>query len=155
MNRYAAQSVRELAAEIAVRAGVPRGDAAILADALVDADLHGTSTHGISRLNIYVRRIQRGLIDPAAELRIEQHRPAVLVVDAGNGLGQPQAAKTLEQLIPLARRYGVAAATIRHSQHFGALSYYCNRAARESFRSHSANGRSKARMALVWATKTS
>ncbi len=131
MKRYAIDPVRDLVTEIAAAAGVPRDSAAILADALVDADLHGTSTHGVSRLNIYVRRIQRGLIDPAAQLEVEKRRPAVLVVDANNGLGQVQAVETLKMLVPLAREYGVASATIRRSQHFGALSYYCNRAARE------------------------
>jgi len=109
--------------------GVPDEDAVILADALVDADLQGTSTHGITRLGIYVRRIEAGLVDPKAELIVEARRPAVLVVDAADGLGQVQAVKTLDRLVPLARKYGVAAATIRRSQHFGALSYYCNRAA--------------------------
>ena len=131
MQRYSAAEVQALAAAIAAAAGVAADDAAILADSLVDADLHGISTHGISRLSIYVRRIQRGLIDPRAELRVQQRLPAVLAVDAGNGLGQPQAVKTLDRLIPLARQYGVAVAAIGHSQHFGALSYYCNRAARE------------------------
>ncbi|HZB89605.1 MAG TPA: Ldh family oxidoreductase, partial [Terracidiphilus sp.] len=37
----------------------------------------------------------------------------------------------LDMLLPLARQHGVAAATIRNSQHFGALSYYCNRAANQ------------------------
>jgi LDH2 family malate/lactate/ureidoglycolate dehydrogenase len=129
VKRYPIDPVRQLVAEIAAAAGVAALDAAILADALVDADLHGTSTHGVSRLNIYVRRIQRGLIDPGAELRVETRRPAVLVVDAAGGLGQVQAVKTLDLLKPLARQYGVASATIRRSQHFGALSYYCNRAA--------------------------
>jgi len=129
MNRYPIDKTRQLVTALAAAAGVPRDDADVLADALVDADLHGTSTHGVSRLNIYLRRIQRGLIDPAAELQVEKRRPAVLVVDACNGLGQVQAAKTLELLMPLAGRYGVAAATVRRSQHFGALSYYANRAA--------------------------
>src|SRR5205807_7870373 len=48
---------------------------------------------------------------------------------AGNGLGQVQAVKVLDRLIPMARDCGVASATVRNSQHFGALSYYCNRAA--------------------------
>jgi LDH2 family malate/lactate/ureidoglycolate dehydrogenase len=39
--------------------------------------------------------------------------------------------KTLDLLIPRAKKNGVAAATIRNSQHFGALSYYCNRAAEQ------------------------
>ncbi|MFW6125169.1 MAG: Ldh family oxidoreductase, partial [Pirellulales bacterium] len=129
MNRYPIDDVLSLIIDLAAAAGVPRDDAAILADALVDADLHGTSTHGVSRLNIYLRRIQRGLIDPNAELGVQKRRPAVLAVDANDGLGQVQAVKTLDLLTPLAREYGVAAATIRRSQHFGALAYYCNRAA--------------------------
>ena len=128
-ERYPAADVESLARQIAMAAGVPPEDAAVLADSLVDADLHGISTHGISRLNIYIRRIERGLVDPRAELRVEQRLPAVLLVDAGNGLGQPQAMKTLQRLAPLARQYGIASATIRRSQHFGALSYYCHWAA--------------------------
>ena len=128
-ERFPAEQVKELVAAIAAAAGVRKPDAAILADALVDADLHGTSTHGASRLNIYIRRIQKGLINPKAKLVIERRRGSTLAVDAGNGLGQVQAMKTLEKLIPRAKRNGVAAATIRNSQHFGALSYYCNHAA--------------------------
>src|SRR2546423_13533908 len=120
--------LKSLAASIATAAGVPRGDANILAESLVAADLSGTSTHGISRLNIYVRRIQKGLIDPKAEIRVERERAATVAIDAGNGLGQVQAWKVLDRLIPMARRGGVASATIRNSQHFGALSWYCNRA---------------------------
>src|SRR3954471_6289862 len=132
MERIAPKQLKELATSIACAAGVSRGDAEILAESLIAADLSGTSTHGISRLNIYVRRIQKGLIDPKAEIRIERERAATLVVDAGNGLGQVQAWKVLDRLIPMARRGGVASATIRNSQHFGALSWYCNRAADEN-----------------------
>jgi LDH2 family malate/lactate/ureidoglycolate dehydrogenase len=130
-ERHSPEKVKQLAAAIAVASGVKKPDAAILADALVDADIHGTSTHGISRLNIYMRRIQKGLIVPKAKLVIERRRGGTLALDAGNGLGQVQAVKTLEKLIPKARRNGVAAATIRNSQHFGALSYYCNKAAEQ------------------------
>ena len=128
-NRHATELVRQLAADLAVAAGVGREDAVILADALVDADVQGTSTHGVSRLNIYIRRIQKGVINPKAALVVERRRGGTLVVDAANGLGQVQAVKTLDLLISLARENGLAAATIHNSQHFGALSYYCNRAA--------------------------
>jgi LDH2 family malate/lactate/ureidoglycolate dehydrogenase len=128
-NRYSPEVVKDLVAKIAAKAGVKKADAAILADALVDADVHGTGTHGVSRLNVYIRRIQKGLIDPKARLVIERSLGSVLAVDAANGLGQVQAVRTLEKLIPKAKRNGVAAATIRNSQHFGALSYYSNKAA--------------------------
>ncbi len=129
---YDPKKLKGLIARIAAAVGVPGQDALVFADSLVEADVQGTGTHGISRLNIYLRRIQKGLIDPVAELRIDRHRGAALSVDAGNGLGQVQASKVLDLLMPLARTAGVAVATIRNSQHFGALSYYCNRAAREN-----------------------
>ena len=128
-DRFNPELVKNLVAAIAAASGVRKPDAVILADALVDADIHGISTHGVSRLNIYIRRIQKGLINPKAKLVFEKRRGGTLAVDAGNGLGQVQAVKTLEKLIPKAKRNGIAAATIRNSQHFGALSYYCNRAA--------------------------
>ena len=81
------------------------------------------------RLAIYMRRISKGVIDPVGALKIDRQRAGTLAVDAGNGLGQVQASKVLDRLIPMARECGIAAATIRNSQHFGTLSYYCNRAA--------------------------
>lgn len=129
MKRFQPSDLRELTAQLAVRAGVSAGDAEIFARALVDADVQGTSTHGVSRLNIYLKRIQLGLIDPKAELKIDRRHGSVLALDAGNGLGQVQATKALDLLLPLARENGVASATLRNSQHFGALSYYCNLAA--------------------------
>src|SRR4051794_8420489 len=129
MDRYPAAILRSLATDIAAAAGVARGDAVIVADSLVAADLAGTSTHGLSRLAIYLKRITNGVIDPRAELSVERQRAGTLAVDAGNGLGQVQASKVLDRLIPMARECGVASATVRNSQHFGAVSYYCNRAA--------------------------
>jgi LDH2 family malate/lactate/ureidoglycolate dehydrogenase len=129
MDRYQAEPLKLLVGRIAGAVGVRNADAALLADALVEADLCGTSTHGVSRLAIYVKRIEKGLIDPKATLNVERRRGATLAVDAGNGLGQIQAARTLDMMFPMAMEMGVASATIRRSQHFGALSFYCNHAA--------------------------
>jgi LDH2 family malate/lactate/ureidoglycolate dehydrogenase len=131
MKRFRRCDLQRIAEQLAVHAGVTNEDAKIFAQVLIDADVHGTSTHGLSRLGIYLERINRGLIDPKAALTIEHSHGSVLAIDAGNGLGQVQAMKTLSLLKPLARNNGVAAATIRNSQHFGAVSYYCNRAAED------------------------
>jgi LDH2 family malate/lactate/ureidoglycolate dehydrogenase len=124
-----AVQLKSLIQDISTAAGVTRDDSAILADALVAADLAGTGTHGVSRLGIYVRRIRAGVIAPKAELSITRKRAATLTIDANNGLGQVQAMKALEMLYPMAKTAGIASAVIRNSQHFGALSYYCNHAA--------------------------
>lgn len=131
MKRYNAEQMRCLAANLAMAVGVPQQDAEIFSRSLVDADLQGTSTHGVSRLSIYLQRLRKGLISPTAELSVDRSFGSILAFDAGNGLGQVQAVRALEKMTPLARQNGVAAATIRNSQHFGALSYYCNRAADE------------------------
>jgi LDH2 family malate/lactate/ureidoglycolate dehydrogenase len=129
MARFSSEQLKALTSALAEAAGAPREDAAILADSLVSADLSGTATHGVSRLAIYLKRIKLGLIDPRAKLRIARERPGTIAVDAGNGLGQIAGVRTLELLFPRAKQNGVACATIRNSQHFGALSYYCNVAA--------------------------
>jgi LDH2 family malate/lactate/ureidoglycolate dehydrogenase len=131
MRRFQPDALRSLTTRLGVAAGVRPGDAEIFARIVVDADLHGVSTHGVSRLSIYLERINRELIDPRAEIAVARNAGCVLALDASNGMGQIQAVKALDMLLPLARQHGVAAATIRNSQHFGALSYYCNRAAEE------------------------
>ena len=68
MKRFKPEEVRNFAARLATAAGVPSSDAEILARSLVDADLHGVSTHGVSRLNIYLQQIKKGLIDPKASV---------------------------------------------------------------------------------------
>lgn len=131
--RVPRERLEALASRLAEAAGLTAEDARLFAHALVDADLHGISTHGLSRLSIYLRRIQLGLINPAAELRVDRKRAATLALDAGNGVGHVQAVKALRMLMPLAEQSGIACATIRNSQHFGALSYYCNLAAEQGF----------------------
>ncbi|MGI8772692.1 MAG: Ldh family oxidoreductase [Acidobacteriaceae bacterium] len=133
MNRYPKEQLQSLVARLAGGVHVSAEDAAIFADALVDADVHGVSTHGVSRLSIYLQRMQSGLIDPKASLTVDRQVGSILVLDANNGLGQVQARRALDLLMPMAQQNGLAAATIRNSQHFGALSYYCNLAAARGF----------------------
>lgn len=129
MKRFQQSYLQQVIAQLAEHVGVSHEDASLFARVLVDADVHGTSTHGVSRLNIYLERISKGLIDPRATLSVDREHGSALAIDAGNGLGQVQAIKALQLLMPLAKANGVAAATIRNSQHFGAVSYYCNYAA--------------------------
>lgn len=132
MKRFDPESVRKQVELIAAAAGVPHRDSLRFADALVDADLNGTDTHGVTRVNIYIRRLMAGLIDPVAKVSVESSRRSVMTIDAGNGLGQVQAWKILERMIPVARRSGVVAASVRNSTHIGALSYICNHAAQQN-----------------------
>ena len=130
-ERFAVAALEGLVRRLAEASRVPAESAAVLARALVDADVHGVGTHGVSRLGIYLKRIGLGLIEPRAQLIVERDGGSLLAFDAANGLGQVQAMRTLELLMERARSNGVAVGTIRNSQHFGALAYYCGVAAEE------------------------
>ena len=59
MPTYSKHELETLAASLANAVGVPERDAKIFAETLIDADMQGTATHGISRLNIYLQRIEK------------------------------------------------------------------------------------------------
>lgn len=100
-------------------------------DALVDCDLRGIDSHGISLLALFAGWMKRGGYDLAAAPRIEREGPAHAAVDAGNGLGFPAAAFATRLAVAKARQHGVAVVTVRRSHHFGAAGYYARLAARE------------------------
>ena len=52
--------------------GVPGEDAAVVADALVEADLTGVDSHGIHLLTMYVERLRDVILTVAREERTEK-----------------------------------------------------------------------------------
>ena len=118
---------------LAEKSGVGKEDAAILADSLVEANLQGTDTHGVSRLPIYLDRISLGLIDAGANMEFHKNMPAVGILDAKNGLGQVAGVKATNEAISMAAECGIGAVGIINSQHFGAAGYYCSIAAAKGF----------------------
>jgi len=118
---------------LAEKAGVSSEDSAILADSLVEANLLGIDTHGVSRLPIYLKRISLGLIDAKAKMTFKKNMPAVGVLDAHNGLGQVAGVRAMNEAVKLAKECGIGMAGVKNSQHFGAAGYYCTIASKQGF----------------------
>ncbi len=118
---------------LAVKSGVGGEDASVFADSLVDANLLGIDTHGVSRLPIYLKRISLGLIDPRAKMQFEKRLAAAGTLDAKNGLGQVAGVNGMREAIGMAKECGVGMVGVVNSQHFGAAGYYCSLAARRGF----------------------
>jgi LDH2 family malate/lactate/ureidoglycolate dehydrogenase len=128
-QRYSADTLRRYGKHILISLGLPDDDADIAADSLVQADLEGAGSHGISRLPIYAQRIREGRITAKPNISVEQ-AGSVVKVDGGNGLGQVVASYALEAAIPVAERSGIAGVFVRGSNHFGTAAYYCQMACR-------------------------
>lgn len=123
-KKIPAEKLREFGGAVLAKAGVPEADAARVAEILVDANLRGVDTHGIYLVNLYARRIEKGLINPTPEFRFEKLRAAVGVLDADFSLGQLSAFEATRRVIEMAKECGTATVFVKNSNHFGAAAYY-------------------------------
>jgi uncharacterized oxidoreductase len=110
-------------------AGVPADEAAQVSRSLIDANLCGFDSHGVIRVVQYIDLIGKGHYRPGAAFEIVKESPALLVVDAHQGLGQVQAHRLLRRLIDKARTVGLAGGSMRHCAHIGRLGEYAEAAA--------------------------
>lgn len=129
--RYDAKGLRSFCAQALERAGARAGDAALVADGLIAADLRGVHSHGALRVGVYVDRLRAGSIHPQAELRIVRDNGAVVVADAQAGPGIAMAAHAMDLAIARAHTHGIAAVSVRNSNHCGMLAHFAMRALRE------------------------
>ncbi len=113
---------------------VPLDDARIAAHVLVDADLTGRYTHGVSRLPLYASRLVRGVMKARPNLGFESGPfPAMTRLNGDNGLGPVVAWRAMERSIGLAEQFGMGVVAVRLSNHAGSLSAYCEAAAERGF----------------------
>lgn len=111
--------------------GVPADEASRVSRSLVDANLCGHDSHGLIRVLQYIDAIRDGRVKPGAPFSVVKETASVLVVDGGKGLGQVQAHRLLERLIPRAQALGLAAGTLKHAGHIGRLGEYAEVAAQQ------------------------
>jgi len=118
-----ADQARTFCQAVFERTGLPEGDAFLVADALIDADLRGVSTHGLVRFPIYVSRVRRGLVTARPVLREVRANGAAVVIDADGAFGQVAGTEGMRRAVALARQHAVGLCAIRNSSHLGALAY--------------------------------
>ncbi len=112
--------------------GVPRDDAAICADVLLESDRRGIESHGCNRFKpIYIDRIKNGTLLPTTDLEIVRETPTTLVADAHDGMGMVASHRVMERLLEKARTYGMAGGAVRNSTHFGIAGYWATMASNE------------------------
>jgi LDH2 family malate/lactate/ureidoglycolate dehydrogenase len=119
-----AEPLKRYVVAVAERLGLPAGDAAVVAETLVEADLRGVHTHGVNALTGYARRLRGGGANPRPNVRVVRESAAVAVVDGDAGLGQVVAHFAMARAIERARQSGIGAVAAGNSSHFGAAAYY-------------------------------
>ncbi len=112
--------------------GIPREDAEICADVLLESDKRGIESHGVNRFKpIYLDRIKDGIQNPVTNFEIIKETPTTAVVDGHDGMGQVIGYKAMKMAIDKAKEYGMGMVVVRNSCHYGIAGYYPTMACKE------------------------
>lgn len=127
MLRVDHRKLRRFVASSFEKLGVPKEDAEIAANALVQADLRGVDTHGVIRFNPhawYVKWLTEGSMTARPKIRIITENASTALVDGDCGMGMVIGCRAMEMAIEKARSSGVAMVGVRNSRHYGMSAYY-------------------------------
>ena len=130
MCAVSADELRRFASAVLQTAGLVADAAEVTAQVLVEADLQGIESHGVSRLPVYVQNLCSGRFSRHGHCTV-QTSGATGVVDGEHGIGPYVAARAMDTAIALARASGVGAVAVRNSNHFGAASCFGRMAVRQ------------------------
>lgn len=100
-----------------------------VARGLVDADLHGVSSHGVSRLGIYLERLRASAVTGDDTVTVASEWATGAILDAGHSFGAWSAERATELCVAKARQSGMAVVVTRHADHFGRAAAFSERMA--------------------------
>lgn len=124
MTRVCVDETRALVSRALQNAGTAAGNADIVAEALVAAELDGLASHGLSRLVAYADQAAAGKVAGHADPMIRHEAAAAVQVDAQHGFAYPAIRYGLERAVPKARTAGTCMLAIAHSHHAGVLGHH-------------------------------
>ena len=104
----------------------------ISANAIINAELVGAHSHGLSRLKMYCDRIQKKVINPKPKIKIKKISSSITQIDANNSIGFVSADLGIKQAIKNAKKTGIGLVGIKNSGHYGLSGYYAEQAVKKN-----------------------
>ncbi len=122
-RRFHYERLEHFCAELFIRAGVPQEEAEMVAQSLVQADLRGVDSHGVVRADIYMRRLEAGMVRTGGQLDYMEDG-AIRILDGSNHFGAVVGNRAMDLAIEASQANGVGVVGVRGSNHFGTCAYY-------------------------------
>ena len=116
---------------IFIKYKLSKDHATICADALINAELVGAPSHGLSRLKMYCDRISKKVIDPRAKIKVKNISQSIAHVDANNSIGFVAADIAIKTAISNAKKTGIGFVAVKNSGHYGLSGYYAEQAVKK------------------------
>lgn len=99
--------------------GCSEEHAVLASKGLLSADIRGIDSHGIARLNGYVRLWEAKRANTTPAIRVVHETPSTGVVDGDSGLGLVVAPFAMKLAIDKAKLVGTGWVSVQNSNHFG------------------------------------
>jgi uncharacterized oxidoreductase len=123
------EQLRDLARRALVATGSDAGEATIVSDHLVEANLAGHDSHGIGLLPMYLGDRRSGMVESNRHARLELEGGAMGGFTGDMGYGQVVVGEAIAWGIEKARAEGSAIVTVREVYHIGRVGAYSEQAA--------------------------
>ena len=120
MKRYTASSVKNSMISVLKLNNVSSEQACIVAETMIEADMRGVNSHGVSVFPAYVNKIKNNGFDLTSEIKILKKTSAFALVSANNQLGMVSAKKCMELALEQAKTSGIYTVFCRNANTFGA-----------------------------------
>ncbi len=108
--------------------GFTAEEAGIITDVLLLSDLYGIESHGMQRMVMYHKHIEKGMVRVGARPEVAFETPVSAVVEANACMGHLAGHFGMGLCIEKAKKSGMAIVTVRNSNHFGIAGYYAKMA---------------------------
>lgn len=122
--RVGVTELRRFCENILRKIGLSQYDAVTVADSLLFCNLRGIDSHGIMRFPFYVQRLKEGGTKTRPKISILREKPASVLVDGDNGMGQVVGVFGAKLAVERAKKTGTCFVGVRGGSHYGAASYY-------------------------------
>ena len=129
LMRIPASKIREQLAAVLRAWGMSDAHAATTADMMLETDLRGVDSHGISMLPTYDREFRAGRLNMRPQWKTLRDGPSMALIDADASLGHPISAHAMNLAVDKCRESAVAVVSVVNSHHFGAAGCYARIAA--------------------------
>jgi len=127
------KKLKKLITRIFVKHKLSNKHALICAEALVNAELVGAPSHGLSRLKMYCDRVNKKVINPKPKIKIKNISKSITHIDADNSIGFVAADIGIKKAIENAKKSGIGLVGIKNSGHYGLSGYYAEQAVKKNF----------------------
>lgn len=131
MPSFTSDELIDTISKILVGAGTSAHNAKLVAGLLAEANSTGHDSHGLIRIPQYLDSVEKEDIVPNAAVEIVQENPMTATVDGHWGFGQVTMTKAVDIGLDKAKKHGLAAVTVRNSNHIGRLGSYVDHIARQ------------------------